>query len=34
VGNPLAQAILAGEFAPGDTIQGALIDGGLVFSRS
>ncbi|MGK2913227.1 MAG: type VI secretion system ATPase TssH, partial [Porticoccaceae bacterium] len=32
VENPLAQAVLAGTFAPGDTISAELREGNLVFS--
>ncbi|HTY92531.1 MAG TPA: ATP-dependent chaperone ClpB [Steroidobacteraceae bacterium] len=32
--NPLAQHILRGEFAPGDTVQVAVRDGRLTFTRS
>ncbi len=34
VENPLAQAILAGEFCPGDTIDGVMADGGLSFAKA
>ncbi len=34
VENPLAQAILAGEFVPGDTIDGVMADGGLSFAKA